>query len=59
MTILIAWGALSVGIVMGAMWRSLFEKQSRSHPDIGDGSLNLHRLSLEPQHHREKQRRHA
>ncbi|HEY2001460.1 MAG TPA: hypothetical protein VGG80_04020 [Acidobacteriaceae bacterium] len=59
MTILIAWGALSVGIVMGAMWRSLFEKQSRSHPDIGDGSLNLHRLILEPQHRREKQRRHA
>ena len=59
MTILIAWGALSVGIVMGAMWRSLFEKQSRSHPDIGDGSLNLHRLTLEPQHRRAKQRRHA
>jgi hypothetical protein len=59
MTVLIAWGSLSVGIVMGAMWRSLCEKQSRSHPDIGDGSLNLHRLSLEPQHRPEKQRRHA
>jgi hypothetical protein len=59
MTVLIAWGSLSVGIVMGAMWRSLCEKQSRSHPDIGDGSLNLHRLSLEPHHRSEKQRRHA
>ena len=59
MTVLIAWGSLSVGIVMGAMWKSLCEKQSHSHPDIGDGSLNLHRLSLEPQHRPEKQRRHA
>jgi hypothetical protein len=55
MTVLIAWGSLSVGIVMGAMWRSLFEKQSRSHTDIGDGSLNLHRLTLEPQNQRERQ----
>ena len=55
MTVLIAWGALSVGIVMGAMWRSLFEKQSRSHPDIGDGSVNLHHLTLEPQHRQERQ----
>jgi hypothetical protein len=29
MTILIAWGALSVGIVMGALWKSLCEKQYR------------------------------
>ena len=55
MTVLIAWGSLSVGIVMGAMWRSLFEKQSRSHPDIADGSVNLHHLTLEPQHRQERQ----
>jgi hypothetical protein len=29
MTVLIAWAALSVGIVMGAAWRALCEKQSR------------------------------
>lgn len=55
MTILIAWVSLSVGIVMGAMWRSLCERQSRSHADIGDGSVNLHRLTLTPQHHQERQ----
>jgi hypothetical protein len=59
MTVLIAWGSLSVGIVMGAMWRSLFEKQSRSHTDIGDGSVNFHRLTMEPQQHRERQQRPA
>jgi hypothetical protein len=59
MTFLIAWGSLSVGIVIGAMWRSLCEKQSRSNTDIGDGSLNLHRLTLEPQHSRDRQQRPA
>jgi hypothetical protein len=29
MTILIAWASLSVGIVLGAAWRALCEKQSR------------------------------
>ncbi len=29
MTILIAWVSLSVGIVVGAAWRALCEKQSR------------------------------
>ncbi|MFL6426948.1 MAG: hypothetical protein ACJ71S_01805 [Acidobacteriaceae bacterium] len=48
MTVLIAWASLSVGIVMGAMWRSLCEKQSRSDT-IGDGSLDWHRLGLEQQ----------
>jgi hypothetical protein len=48
MTVLIAWGSLSVGIVMGAMWRSLCERQSRSKTDMLDGSLNLHRLSVSP-----------
>jgi hypothetical protein len=48
MTVLIAWGSLSVGIVIGAMWRSLCEKQSRSGLGIEDGSLPLHRLTLEP-----------
>ena len=30
MTVLIAWASLSVGIIMGALWRSLCETQSRS-----------------------------
>ena len=46
MTVLIAWGSLSVGIVLGAMWRSLCEKQSRHNTNIYDGSANLHRLNL-------------
>ena len=49
MTVLIAWGSLSVGIVLGAMWRSLCEKQSRHNTNIYDGSANLHRLNLEQQ----------
>jgi hypothetical protein len=49
MTVLIAWGSLAVGIVLGAMWRSLCEKQSRHTTNIYDGSANLHRLNLEPQ----------
>jgi hypothetical protein len=44
MTVLIAWGSLSIGIVIGAMWNSLCEKQSRRHTNIYDGSVNLHRL---------------
>jgi hypothetical protein len=56
MTILIAWASLSVGIVMGAMWRSLCEKQSRSNIEIPD-SLTMHRLSLEPQPLRHRQGR--
>ncbi len=48
MTVLIAWASLSVGIVMGAMWRSLCEKQSRSNTHIGDGSVNWHPLNLGP-----------
>jgi hypothetical protein len=61
MTVLIAWGSLSVGIVIGAMWRSLCEKQSRGNTDIGDGSFLLHRLAEEPrpQRHREGQQRRA
>ena len=51
MTFLIAWGSLSTGIVMGALWRSLCEKQSRSNTAIGDGSVILHSLS----HRREQQ----
>ena len=49
MTILIAWGSLSVGIVVGAIWRSLCEKQSRRSTNIYDGSVNWHRLDLQPQ----------
>jgi hypothetical protein len=49
MTVLIAWGSLSIGIVIGAMWTSLCEKQSRRHTDIYDGSVNWHRLDLQPQ----------
>jgi hypothetical protein len=48
MTILIAWLSLSVGIVMGAGWKALCEKQSRRHTNIADGSMMLHRLHLEP-----------
>src|ERR1700758_5165605 len=50
MTVLIAWTSLSVGIVMGALWRSLCETQSRSNLDTG--------LTLQPhrQHYREPQR---
>lgn len=57
MTVLIAWGSLSVGIVIGAMWRSLCEKQSRSKTNLHDGSLILHRLTMEtqPQHGRRAQ----
>ena len=50
MTVLIAWASLSVGIVMGAAWRSLCEKQSRRHTSLVDGSMMLHRLNLQPQH---------
>jgi hypothetical protein len=48
MTVLIAWGALSVGIVIGAMWRSICEKQSKDIPDIGDDIGKVIRLSAEP-----------
>jgi hypothetical protein len=47
MTVLIAWGSLSVGIVMGAMWRSLSEKQSSRN--LYDDGANWHRLDLESQ----------
>jgi hypothetical protein len=49
MTVLIAWGSLSIGIVIGAMWRSLCEKQSRRVTNLYDGSVNWHRLDLQPQ----------
>jgi hypothetical protein len=49
MTVLIAWGSLSVGIVMGAVWRSLCEKQSSHHPNLYEGSANWHRLDLDRQ----------
>lgn len=49
MTVLIAWGSLSVGIVIGAMWRSLCENQSgHNSTDIVDGSLNLQRFISKP-----------
>jgi hypothetical protein len=65
MTVLIAWASLSVGIVMGAMWRSLCEKQSRNDTDISDGQLSLQRLRLDPRswdqvdHAKEKRRQSA
>jgi hypothetical protein len=37
-TVLIAWAALSVGIVIGAAWRSLCEKQLRSDTSLPEGS---------------------
>lgn len=48
MTVLIAWVSLSAGIVMGATWRALSEKQSRRNTSLADGSMMLHRLPLEP-----------
>lgn len=57
MTILIAWASLSVGIVIGAMWRSVCEKQSQSNIDIPADSIASHRLSLEPLHLRHRQER--
>jgi hypothetical protein len=65
MTVLIAWGALSVGIVIGAMWRSICEKQSKDIPEIEDGIRKVIRLSAGPdrqgyQHSgMEDRRRHA
>jgi hypothetical protein len=47
MTILIAWGALSVGIVIGAMWRSICENQSKDIPEIGDGNQDVIWMSAE------------
>ena len=49
MTVLIAWGSLSVGIVMGAVWRSLCEKQSSHNTNLYDHTPNWHRLDLERQ----------
>jgi hypothetical protein len=48
-TVLIAWGSLSIGIAIGAMWRSLCEKQSRRNTNLYDGSVNWHRLDMMPQ----------
>jgi hypothetical protein len=48
MTFLVAWVSLSVGIVVGAAWRSLCEKQSRRNINIADGSTMLERLHPEP-----------
>lgn len=45
MTVLIAWASLAVGIVIGATWRSLCEKQSRRKTSLADGSMMLHRLN--------------
>jgi hypothetical protein len=45
MTILIAWASLSVGIVIGAMWKSLCERQSLSN--IPEANVKLHRLASE------------
>ena len=45
MTVLIAWASLAVGIVIGATWRSLCEKQSRRNTSLADGSMTLHRLN--------------
>ncbi len=44
MTVLIAWTSLAIGIVIGAAWRSLCEKQSRRNTSLADGSMMLHRL---------------
>ena len=65
MTVLIAWGALSIGVVIGAMWRSICENQSKDIPEIGNSIGNVIRLSAEPDRPRyqhsgmEDRRRHA
>lgn len=48
MTVLIAWASLSIGVVIGATWNALCEKQSRRHTSLADGSMMLDRLQLEP-----------
>jgi hypothetical protein len=47
-TILIAWASLSIGIVMGAMWKSLCECESQRGSDVDDGNMKLPRLSSRP-----------
>ena len=47
-TILIAWASLSIGIVIGAMWKSLCECQSQGRSDAEDGSMKLPRLRSGP-----------
>ena len=65
MTVLIAWWALSIGVVIGAMWRSICENQSKDIPEIGDGIGNVIRLNAEPNRRQyqhsgmENRRRHA
>lgn len=48
MTVLIAWASLSVGIVIGAAWKALCEKQSRRNTSLADGSMAIHRMHLDP-----------
>jgi hypothetical protein len=48
MTVLIAWASLSVGIVIGAAWKALCEKQSRRNTSLEDGSMAIHRMQLDP-----------
>jgi len=45
MTVLIAWASLSVGIVIGAMWKSLCERQSLSN--MPETNVKLHCLASE------------
>ena len=53
MTVLIAWASLSIGVVIGATWSALCEKQSRRHTSLADGSVMLHRLDrVEAKRHR-------
>jgi hypothetical protein len=60
MTVLIAWTSLSVGIVIGAAWRSLCEKQSRRNTSLADGSMMLYRLNAGPGNwHRQSDRAEA
>jgi hypothetical protein len=65
MTVLIAWGALSIGVVIGAMWRSICEHQSKDIPEIGNGIGNVIRLTAEADRRQylpsrmEDRRRHA
>jgi hypothetical protein len=52
MTVLIAWASLSVGIVLGAAWRALCEKQSRVGLDTEALEMALANRRWEPKEQR-------
>lgn len=53
MTVLIAWASLSVGIVLGAAWRAMCERQSRDGLDTAALEMALANRNWErPDHKR-------